>query len=121
MKAVGRLTDTFPGSKYLCIPIGTKPVKGIISIQFTDEDFIDTYDSSILDSMLNDITLAVENVDLLKQTRQSMLLAEREATRSNFLHSISHDIRTPLTSIIGNLDVLKYHGEGLDKKNTHIC
>ena len=73
----GRLTDTFPGSKYLCIPIGTKPVKGIISIQFTDEDFIDTYDSSILDSMLNDITLAVENVDLLKQTRQSMLLAER--------------------------------------------
>lgn len=112
----GRLTDTFPGSKYLCIPIGTKPVKGIISIQFTDEDFIDTYDSSILDSMLNDITLAVENVDLLKQTRQSMLLAEREATRSNFLHSISHDIRTPLTSIIGNLDVLKYHGEGLDKK-----
>ena len=35
--------------------------------------------------MLNDITLAIENVDLLKQTRQSILKAEREATRSNFL------------------------------------
>ena len=43
-----------------------------------------------------------------------MLTAEREATRSNFLHSISHDIRTPLTSIIGNLDVLKFHSKSLD-------
>lgn len=114
-RRAGRLTDTFPGSKFLCIPIGTRPVKGIISIQFTDEDYIDTYDNSILDSMLNDLTLAVENVALLKQTRQSMVIAEREATRSNFLQSISHDIRTPLTSIIGNLDVVKYHNDGLDK------
>ena len=64
--------------------------------------------------MLNDITLAIENVHLLKQTRQSILKAEREATRSNFLHSISHDIRTPLTSIMGNLDMLKYHNEHLN-------
>lgn len=111
----GRLTDTFPGSKYLCIPIGTEPVKGIISIQFNNDDYIDTYDNSILDSMLNDITLAVENVYLLKQTRQSMLKAEREATRSNFLHSISHDIRTPLTSIMGNLDMLNYHDMQLNQ------
>ena len=110
----GKLTDTFPGSKFLCIPIGTNPVKGVISIRFTDETYIDTYDNSILDSMLNDITLAIENVDLLKQTRQSILKAEREATRSNFLHSISHDIRTPLTSIMGNLDMLKYHNEHLN-------
>lgn len=110
----GRLTDTFPGSKYLCIPIGSNPVKGIVSIQFDDKDYIDMYDNSILDSMLNDLMLAIENVYLLKQTRQSMLTAEREATRSNFLHSISHDIRTPLTSIIGNLDVLKFHSKSLD-------
>ncbi len=51
-----KLTDTFPpGSKFLCIPIGTNPVKGVISIRFTDETYIDTYDNSILDSMLNDI------------------------------------------------------------------
>lgn len=117
----GRLTDTFPGSKFLCVPIGTRPVKGIVLIQFTDEDYIDTYDSFILDSMLNDLTLAVENVALLRQTRQSMVIAEREATRSNFLHSISHDIRTPLTSIIGNLDMVKHHGDGLDcKERAHL-
>ncbi|MEJ7257771.1 histidine kinase dimerization/phospho-acceptor domain-containing protein, partial [Staphylococcus epidermidis] len=92
-----------------------------VLIQFTDEDYIDTYDSFILDSMLNDLTLAVENVALLRQTRQSMVIAEREATRSNFLHSISHDIRTPLTSIIGNLDMVKHHGDGLDcKERAHL-
>ncbi|ARJ50858.1 sensor histidine kinase [Staphylococcus lutrae] len=111
----GKLTDTFPGSPYLCIPIGTVPVKGVISIRFNEEDYIDTYDNSILESMLNDVTLAIENVDLLRQTRQSMLRAEREATRSNFLHSISHDIRTPLTTIMGNLDMLKYHNRHLSE------
>lgn len=60
----GKLTDTFPGSKFLCIPIGTNPVKGVISIRFTDETYIDTYDNSILDSMLNDITLAIENASI---------------------------------------------------------
>ena len=104
----------------VCIPIGTRPVKGIISIQFTDEDYIDTYDNSILDSMLNDLTLAVENVALLKQTRQSMVIAEREL-QDQILQSISHDIRTPLTSIIGNLDVVKYHNDGLDKMNARNC
>lgn len=112
-KRAGRLTDTFPGSKAMCIPIGTAPVKGIISIHFTDTDEVDAYDNSILESMINDLTLAVENVYLLKQTRQSMIKAERETTRSNFLHSISHDIRTPLTSIIGNLDMMLYHRDNM--------
>lgn len=56
--------------------------------------------------MLNELSLAVENVSLLKQTRESMLQAERQLTHSNFLRSISHDIRTPLTAIMGNLDIL---------------
>ena len=67
--------------------------------------------------------LAVENVSLLKQTRESMLQAERQLTHSNFLRSISHDIRTPLTTIMGNLDILVSHSKDMSiiEKNNYLC
>ncbi|MBA8779883.1 sensor histidine kinase KdpD [Staphylococcus schleiferi subsp. coagulans] len=118
-KRAGATTDTFPGIQYLLIPIGTNPVKAIVSIHFSETQVIDSYDNSILESMLNEISLAVENLSLLRQTRESMLRAEREMTRSNFLRSISHDIRTPLTSIIGNLDVLLLYGKEMSQQEQH--
>ncbi|MBT2813194.1 sensor histidine kinase KdpD [Staphylococcus coagulans] len=118
-KRAGATTDTFPGIQYLLIPIGTNPVKAIVSIHFSETQVIDSYDNSILESMLNEISLAVENLSLLRQTRESMLRAEREMTRSNFLRSISHDIRTPLTSIIGNLDVLLLYGKEMPQQEQH--
>ncbi len=114
-KRAGATTDTFPGIHYLLIPIGTKPVKAIVSIHFSEAYIIDSYDNSILESMLNEMSLAVENLSLLRQTRESMLRAEREVARAHFLRSISHDIRTPLTSIIGNLDVLLLNGKEMPR------
>ncbi|AVP36098.1 sensor histidine kinase [Staphylococcus felis] len=114
-RRAGVTTNTFPGIDHLYLPIGTDPVKGIVAIRFKDNQVIESYDFSILESMLNEISLAVENVTLMRKSRASMLQAERETTRSNFLHSISHDIRTPLTTIIGNLEMLQ-----LDDSNIPI-
>ena len=66
------------------IPIGTSPIKGILAIDYQSSQVINPYDASILESMLNELSLAVENVMLLKQTRESMLQAERQLTHSNF-------------------------------------
>ncbi len=95
------------------IPIGTSPIKGILAIDYQSSQVINPYDASILESMLNELSLAVENVTLLKQTRESMLQAERQLTHSNFLRSISHDIRTPLTTIMENLDILVSHSKDM--------
>lgn len=43
----------------------------------------------------------------VRKGEQARLDAEREKMRANLLRAISHDFRTPLTSIIGTLDVLK--------------
>ncbi len=59
--------------------------KGILAIDYQSSQVINPYDASILESMLNELSLAVENVTLLKQTRESMLQAERQLTHSNFV------------------------------------
>ncbi len=41
--------------------------------------------------------------------------AEKEALRSNLLRAISHDLRTPLTSISGDADMLLASGDVLDE------
>ena len=43
-----------------------------------------------------------------------MVLAENERLRANLLRAVSHDLRTPLTSIMGNADSLMSCGETLD-------
>ncbi len=50
---------------------------------------------------VNELSLAVENVTLLKQTREIHVTSKHQLTHSNLLRSISHDIRTPLTTIMG--------------------
>lgn len=51
------------------------------------------------------ITIRLVNQDALR------MKAEREAMRSNLLRSVSHDLRTPLTSIIGAANALKENND----------
>lgn len=46
--------------------------------------------------------------------------AEQELLRANLLRAVSHDIRTPLTSIIGASSTLLEHGEALDEEQKTI-
>ncbi len=47
----------------------------------------------------------------VKEAEEIKVKAEREGMRANLLRSISHDFRTPLTSIIGTLDLLENAGD----------
>ncbi len=48
-----------------------------------------------------------------KQTEHMRIEAEKEKTRSNLLRAVSHDLRTPLTSISGVLSVIAETGDAL--------
>lgn len=47
--------------------------------------------------------------EALAEHEQILLEAEKEKMRANLLRAVSHDLRTPLTSIIGSVDTLKEH------------
>lgn len=49
----------------------------------------------------------------LKQQEKLRAEAEKEKMRGNLLRAVSHDIRTPLTSIVGGIDTILESGEQL--------
>lgn len=53
----------------------------------------------------------------VRKGEQARIEAEREKMRANLLRAISHDFRTPLTSIIGAMDVLNDRGGILDEED----
>jgi len=62
----------------------------------------DVLADSILLSILGECALALENYENHREKEAAKLKAENEQLQANLLRSISHDLRTPLTSISGN-------------------
>ncbi len=62
-------------------------------------------------SILGECALALENEKVAKEREQAAILAKNEQLRANLLRSISHDLRTPLTSISGNAGILLSNGD----------
>ena len=74
------------------------------------------FENSIVISILGECALALENLRNAQEKERASVLARNEQLRSNLLRSISHDIRTPLTSISGNADNLLSHFHQLDEE-----
>jgi two-component system sensor histidine kinase KdpD len=69
----------------------------------------------LLEAACNQIAVAIERVMLADEAEKARLGVERERLRSAMLTSISHDLRTPLASIIGVLSSLRSCEERYDK------
>lgn len=89
-------------------------VYGAIGIQSTKT--VDAFENSILLSILGECALALESERNAREKEASAILAEQEKLRANLLRTISHDLRTPLTSISGNADNLLANDEAFDAK-----
>ncbi len=75
---------------------------------------LEAFENSVLLSIIGECALALENSRNAKEMEDAKLQAEQEKLRANLLRSISHDLRTPLTSISGNAGMLLSDLEKLD-------
>ena len=116
-KRAGATTETFAKAKrlYLAIRIGQQ-VYGVIGIPMEKQTQPDAFTSSILFSILGECALALENLHNAEEKEKAAVLAKNEQLRANLLRSISHDLRTPLTSISGNADTLLHSYNMLDEQ-----
>ncbi len=77
---------------------------------------IEHFENSILISILGESALAIENLRIAKEKEEIALLAKNEKLRADLLRAISHDLRTPLTSISGNTENLLTNFNNIDEE-----
>lgn len=83
------------------VPIMADPdIYGVIVINKYDVNFT-TRGILLLELIANQTALAIKLTKAWEAQKTALMEAERERTRNTLLRSISHDLRTPLTSIWG--------------------
>lgn len=76
-------------------------------------------DPILLNSAILQLTIAIQRYNLSKSYQLAVLTNEKEQLRSVILSSISHDLKTPLTTIIGSCTALE-ELDNLSEKNKMI-
>lgn len=110
----GKGTDIFPESDYTFFPICKNGKNyGAIGI-FAGEKPIDSFDESIVVSVIGECAIVIDGIINAKERERVAVVAKNEQLRANLLRSISHDLRTPLTSISGNASNLISNGNVID-------
>ena len=118
-KHAGATTQTLSNAKclYLAIRINEN-VYGVLGIA-VGENGIDFSKKGILLSILGECALALENEKNAREKEEAAVLAQKEQLRANLLRAISHDLRTPLTSISGNASNFLSNGSRMDEETKH--
>ncbi len=107
-RLAGHGTDTLPASEWLFIPmIGTGGHLGIFGIALGRRSEPPSPSQwQIVETFVAQTALALERALLVQRAASSQVAMETERTRNALLSAVSHDVRTPLSSIRGAADVL---------------
>lgn len=106
-KRAGATTNTLSAAKCLYLAVrGKDQVFAVAGIVMENEEPLDAFEKSLTISMLGECGLALEKEWLNEAKKQITLQVQQEQLRANLLRAISHDLRTPLTSISGNAGIL---------------
>ncbi len=112
----GATTETYSDAKCLYLAIRVNDtVYAVVGIDM-DGKSLDSFENSVLLSILGECAISLENKKNAREKEESVLLAQNEKLRANLLRAISHDLRTPLTSISGNADNLLSNSASFDEE-----
>ena len=111
-QVAGRSSDTLPGAKRLFLPLRTE--RGLVGVMGLDRPqgseqgaLLSPDERRLLDALADQAAVAIERVTLAAGIDEARVTGETERMRSALLTSISHDLKTPLASIIGSITSLR--------------
>ncbi|WP_099223969.1 sensor histidine kinase [Listeria costaricensis] len=102
-KRAGAGTDTLMGAMGHYMPVISQgQVLGVLGVYCLKEKGLLTQDNRLFLRMItSQVAIALERQKLSDEQRTILIEAEKEKMRGNLLRAISHDLRTPLTGILG--------------------
>lgn len=108
----GRDTDTLPTAGWMFIPLATQGAPlGVIGLRFTDPARrMDPETRRLLVAVEDQVAVAVERMAVEDDLERARLTSETEKLRAALLNSVSHDLRTPLVTVIGALSAVEAGG-----------
>lgn len=108
-------SDGHPQAPLLCLPLqGLSRQLGVLAVRLTGEVLGTPEDRRLLDAFANQAALALQRSLSERHSASAALDAESERLRNTLLSGISHDFRTPLTTILGSATSLLEQREALD-------
>jgi two-component system sensor histidine kinase KdpD len=115
-RPAGRGSDTLPGAKRLFLPMRTG--RGLIGVIGIDDDrtgpLLTPDQRRLLDALVDQGALAIERVLLVEDMDRVRRTVESDRLRGALLTSISHDLKTPLASVLGAAGTLRDLGGSLN-------
>jgi two-component system sensor histidine kinase KdpD len=107
-QAAGRGTATLPAAQALYLPLNaTMRTRGVLA--FVAEDPLQLAlpeNRQMLEIFCSQIAMAIERLHYAEVAQDALVTMESERLRNSLLSAISHDLRTPLTSLVGSAEAL---------------
>jgi len=121
-RPAGANTDTLPGSQLHYIPLkAPMRVRGVLAIALADARLLHT---SGLRQRLDTITalaaIALERVHFVTVAHETLVKIESQRLRESLLAALSHDLRTPITTIAGIAESLSLERSAISAKHDEL-
>lgn len=115
-KRAGAGTDIYPEAEFFYNPVVSGGVVlGVVGLSCEDNSYLDQNNRLFLRMINSLVAMALERQQLSDKQKIILIQSEKEKMRSNLLRAVSHDLRTPLTGILGASSTVLENYDTLDK------
>jgi two-component system sensor histidine kinase KdpD len=117
----GRYTDTLAAASWWCLPVrASQRTLAVAALGFPrDAGRPAPEHEQLALAMIDDIAQALDRTRLVGDVETARVQGETERLRAALLSSVSHDLRTPLASIIGAAESLEHYGDAMPAEDRH--
>jgi len=109
-QSAGAGTDTLPSGPWLYVPLRTSMrIRGVLAIRPSSRRFLLIPEQlRHLETFASLVAIALERVHYVEVAQKAVVTVESEKLRNSLLSALSHDLRTPLTILVGLADSMLY-------------
>ena len=111
----GRFTATLAASAWWLVPMAVeRRCLGAVGLRLPPSHTLLTLDErQLAEAMIQQVTFAADRTELVADLESARVEGETERLRTALLSSVSHDLRSPLASVIGAATSLSAYGESM--------